>query len=270
MIRLVVLGSGSKGNAFAVVSGDEALLVDAGFGPKALLRRAAAAGIDVARVQGIVLTHEHGDHAQGGLALAARLRVPVLCSRGTWQALGRPGGIAHHPVRPLRPLSYGAFRIESCLTSHDAVEPLAVAVEVSGARIAFATDVGRLSAGVRYLFRAAHAVVVESNYDEVLLRTGRYPPSVQQRIAGSTGHLSNHAAADFLAEVCHSGLSAVVLAHLSQQCNTAKRAREVVEPVLRRRGFRGELWVAEQDWPLPAIEVRAPAALQGELALAPP
>jgi phosphoribosyl 1,2-cyclic phosphodiesterase len=270
VIRLVVLGSGSKGNAFAVVSGEEALLVEAGFGPKSLLRRAAAAGVDVDRIQGILLTHEHGDHARGGVALAARLRVPVLCSRGTWKALGRPEGIAHQTVRPARPFDHGAFRIEGCLISHDAAEPLAVAVEVSGVRIAFATDIGRPTGGVRYLFRKAHGAVIESNYDEVLLRTGRYPPSVQHRIAGSTGHLSNHAAADLLAEVCHAGLNAVVLAHLSQQCNTAERAREVVEPVLRARGFRGTLWVAEQDWPLPAIEVWAPAALQGELALAPP
>ena len=89
---------------------------------------------------------------------------------------------------------------------------------------------------------------------------------MQQRIASSAGHLSNRAAAELLAELHHPGLSVVVLAHLSQQCNTAADARGTVEPALRRAGFRGALYVAEQDVPLPAIELR-PGPMQISLAL---
>jgi phosphoribosyl 1,2-cyclic phosphodiesterase len=89
---------------------------------------------------------------------------------------------------------------------------------------------------------------------------------VQQRIAGSGGHLSNRAAAELLAEVHHPGLSVVVLAHLSERCNTAAEARAAVETALRRVGFRGTVYVAEQDAPLPAIDVR-PGVLELPLAL---
>ncbi len=269
MTRLVVLGSGSRGNAFAVVAGDDAVLVDAGFGSRTLARRAEAAGLDLAAVRAVALTHEHGDHARGGAALAAKLGVPVVSSRGTWRALGTPAGTAHHALRPTRPFRLDPFIFDSCLTTHDAAEPIALSVEApDGARIAFAMDIGRPTAGVRYVLREANAVVVEANYDEVLLRTGRYPASVQQRIAGSRGHLSNRAAAELVAEVLHDGLGVVVLAHLSQESNTPERARAAVEPVLRARGYRGGVWVALQERPLPAISVPgAPDRDQGELAL---
>jgi phosphoribosyl 1,2-cyclic phosphodiesterase len=96
---------------------------------------------------------------------------------------------------------------------------------------------------------------VESNYDEVLLRTSRYPASVQHRIAGSGGHLSNRASAALLEELIHPELGAVVLAHLSQQCNSTLAAQRTVEPVLRAAGFRGTFAVATQDAPLPPIRL---------------
>ena len=90
---------------------------------------------------------------------------------------------------------------------------------------------------------------------------------VQRRIAGSGGHLSNRAAAELLAELHHPGLAVVVLAHLSQRCNTAEDARATVAPALRRAGFGGELHVAAQDVPLAPIDVAMPERAQLRLAL---
>lgn len=269
MSRLFVFGSGSKGNAFAVDAPEGALLVDAGFGFKTFLKRAGRVGFDAGRIRGIAITHEHGDHAGGALALARAFEVPIVCSAGTWNALGAPTDVAFIHLRPARPTPYAGFVLHSMVTTHDSREPLAIAVETAlGQRIAFAMDLGRSTHGLRWLLGGAHAVVLESNYDDVMLRTGRYPPSVQHRIAGSGGHLSNRIAADVLSGVWHKGLEVVVLAHLSQECNSPACARETVEPVLRRRGFKGELHVAAQDEPLDAIVISTPAAaLQGELSL---
>ncbi len=88
MITLYVLGSGSRGNCFAVEADGKALLIDAGFSAREIERRAGSAGLDLAMVAGIALTHEHGDHACGALRLARRLRVPVLTAPGTWARLG--------------------------------------------------------------------------------------------------------------------------------------------------------------------------------------
>jgi phosphoribosyl 1,2-cyclic phosphodiesterase len=269
MITLYVLGSGSRGNCCAVESDGMALLIDAGFSAREIERRAERAGLDLGRVAGIALTHEHGDHACGAPLLARRLDVPVLTAPGTWRHLaGIMEDANHRPLGICTRVELGPFTIEACPTSHDAAEPLAIVVRgPNGASVGVAYDLGRPTTAVRYLLRNLTAIVLEANHDEIQLRTSDYPPVVQRRIAGSSGHLSNRAAAELLADLHHPGLLAVVLAHLSQQCNTAAEARATVAPALRRAGFRGALHVADQDVPLAPILVVQRVGVQLTLAL---
>jgi phosphoribosyl 1,2-cyclic phosphodiesterase len=269
MTTLFVLGSGSGGNCFAVESEGFALLVDAGFSAREIDRRASSVGLPLERIAGIVLTHEHGDHACGAARLARRLGVPVLTSPGTWSALSRRMATTEHrPLGLCAQAEVGPFSIQACPTSHDAAEPLAVALHAhDGTSVGVAYDLGRPTAAVRYLLRNLSALVLEANYDDVALRTSGYPPTVQRRIAGSGGHLSNRVAAELLVELHHRDLAVVVLAHLSRQCNTADYARATVGPALRRVGFKGKLHVAEQDAPLPPIRVERIGRLQLGLAL---
>jgi len=256
MTTLTVLGSGSKGNAVALVTEGVVLLVDAGFSAKELARRAELAGVDLGALCGIALTHEHGDHAQGAARLAERHRVPVLASAGTWTALGAPTGVRHRPVCPGGRSECGPFTLSGCALLHDAAEPLALTITTAGGlAVGVAYDFGRATQALRYHFRALHAVILEANYDEVMLRTSEYPAAVQHRIAGSGGHLSNRATAQLLQALCHPGLGTVVLVHLSQRCNSPEVARRTVEPVLRSSGFRGELHVAVQDAPLAPLRL---------------
>jgi phosphoribosyl 1,2-cyclic phosphodiesterase len=262
MMRLYVLGSGSRGNCCAVEADGAAILLDTGFSAREIERRAATAGLDLARVRAIALTHEHGDHACGAPRLARRLGVPVLTAAGTWDRLAPGMGSAtHQPVGLRATVELGPFRIEACPTSHDAADPVALVVRIAdGTGVGVAYDMGRPTAAVRYL-------VLEANHDEVRLRTSGYPPVVQRRIAGSGGHLSNRAAAELLTELHHPGLAVVVLAHLSQRCNSADDARAAVAPALRRAGFKGELHVAAQDAPLAPIDVVMRGRTQLSLAL---
>lgn len=269
MMRLYILGSGSRGNCCAVEADGAAILLDAGFSAREIERRAETAGLDLARVRAIALTHEHGDHACGAPRLAQRLSVPVLTAAGTWERLAPGMGRAtHRPVGLRATVELGPFRIEACPTSHDAADPVALAVRTpDGTGVGVAYDLGRPTAAVRYLLRNLTALVLEANHDEVQLRTSGYPPVVQRRIAGSGGHLSNRAAAELLAELHHPDLAVVVLAHLSQRCNSADDARATVAPALRRVGFGGALHVAAQDAPLAPIDVVVPGRGQLRLAL---
>jgi phosphoribosyl 1,2-cyclic phosphodiesterase len=269
MITLYMLGSGSRGNCCAVESEGVALLIDAGFSAREIERRATSVGLEVGRIAGIALTHEHGDHSSGAGQLARRLGVPVLTAPGTWRHLmTRMKDAEHRPLGLCARVELGPFTVEGCPTSHDAADPLAiVARDCNGASVGVAYDLGRPTTAVRYLLRDLTAIVLEANHDEVQLRTSEYPAVVQRRIAGSAGHLSNRAAAQLLAELYHPGLSVIVLAHLSQQCNTAEVAREEVRHALRRVKFRGAIHVAEQDMPLPPILVTQIGGMQLQLAL---
>ncbi len=258
MTTLFVLGSGSRGNCFAVAHGDAALLVDAGFHGREMERRADACGLKLDQIVGIILTHEHADHVAGAAFLARRLTVPVLTAPATWQQLAAGmEEVAHVPVRLWHTLRLGPFSIEACRTCHDAAEPLAVAISTpDGARIGVAYDLGRPTAAVRYLLRGLSALVIEANHDEVMLRTSAYPPSVRRRIAGSGGHLSNRACGELLKDLAHPDLALIVLAHVSEQCNSVSQARAEVSRMLSEVGFGGELHVALQDEPLAPLPVR--------------
>jgi phosphoribosyl 1,2-cyclic phosphodiesterase len=269
MMTLYVLGSGSRGNCCAVETEGAVLLIDAGFSAREVERRAVSVGLDLGRLVGIALTHEHGDHACGAALLARRLSIPVLTAPGTWGRLMVQMEDAEHRALGLcARAELGPFMVEACPTSHDAAEPLALVVRNSeGTSLGVAYDLGRPTTAVRYLLRDLTGIVLEANHDEVQLRTSDYPPVVQRRIAGSGGHLSNRAAAELLAELHHPGLAVVVLAHLSERCNSVTAARVEVGRWLRRVRFRGTLHVAEQDEPLPPIAIVQRGGVQLSLSL---
>jgi phosphoribosyl 1,2-cyclic phosphodiesterase len=257
-MRVAVLGSGSRGNAVALSSNGETVLVDAGFGIKTLERRARASGITLDSLRAVLLTHEHGDHARGAARLSQRTGATVFGSTGTLDALRE--SLAHAPVYPLtphEPVSVGRFTVTGVPTSHDAAEPLAFLVRdgSDGPSVGLAYDLGRPTQGVRYLLRQATCLVLEANHDDVLLRTGPYPASVRTRIAGPGGHLSNRDAAELASTLCHDALSTVVLVHLSDRCNTPYLAERAVRTGLERSGFRGRLLVAKQEEPLAPFEI---------------
>ncbi|MEP6573701.1 MAG: MBL fold metallo-hydrolase [Gemmatimonadota bacterium] len=265
MTRLYVLGSGSGGNCIAIEHERQMLLIDAGFSAREIERRSAVVGLSLAGLVGIALTHEHGDHASGAARLAKQFAVPIVTAPGTWNRLApRMPKAAHLAITSMGQVQLGPFGIEACATSHDAAEPLALVVTTAdGARVGVAYDLGRPTAAVRFLLRELHALVIEANHDEILLRTSGYPPSVQERIAGSGGHLSNRAAAELIAEVLHPALGVIVLAHLSERCNSAEEARAAVMAILCTVTHACDLHVARQDAPLPPITVivRAVAAV---------
>jgi len=259
-VRLTVLGSGSRGNAVLLESGDGALLVDAGFSFRDLSRRLAAAGCDAARLVGVALTHEHGDHVRGAPGAAAAWGVPLLASAGTLAALAprlKPGTTTCI-LAASAPHRCGGFTLRAYPTAHDAADAIMLVVEDGdGRRVGIAYDVGSPTAALKHACRELDALVLETNHDEVLLRSSSYPPAVRARIAGHGGHLSNREAALLAAEVAHAGLAILVLAHLSDRCNTPELARDAVAGALRGTAFRGRLLVARQDAPLPAVEVGA-------------
>lgn len=257
-MRVGVLGSGSQGNAIAIQSRNSTLLLDCGFGPRSLKRRARDSGIALDSVAAILLTHEHGDHSRGARSIAREFGCPIYGSPGTLAAMSRDDpDIEWLPLESHRPASVASFTVLACRTNHDAAEPLALRIceRDSGAVLGLAYDIGRSSAGVRHLLRDCDCIVLEANHDEVMLRTGPYPPSVRQRIAGSGGHLSNRAAAELLAELMHDGLRTIVLAHLSAKCNSPQLAGTTVSRELAGRGFKGNIVVARQRDPLPVFDL---------------
>jgi phosphoribosyl 1,2-cyclic phosphodiesterase len=237
-MRLRVLGSGSSGNATLVESGSVRILVDAGLGPCELADRLASAGVDPASLALVLLSHEHQDHARGAASFSKKWGVRLCGSRGTYAAagLGAEDIAGYDVLEPGTSRAVGSLSVRGVPVPHDAAGPLGFVIEGDGASLAHATDFGHVSRAVAEGFRECDVVLIESNYDPVMLRDGPYPWSVKERILGSRGHLSNDDVARFLYRDLGEACRMVVLAHVSQSNNHPELVRMTAESALRRRG----------------------------------
>lgn len=258
-MRVIVLGSGSRGNAVLVESGATRLLVDAGFSGRDLERRLAAVEVAPESITALLVTHDHGDHTRGMGVAARRWGLPLYLTEPTRRACeGLLDGTERvRAYSSAHAVEIGDLVVTPFLTVHDAVDPVAVTVmePATGEKLGIATDLGRATAPVRHALAGSHLLVLESNHDEVMLRTCHYPWSVKARIGGSHGHLCNRAAAELAVELNHRELCAVVLAHLSEAANHPALAAEVVGDALSRARYRGPVQVAPQQEPLAPIDV---------------
>lgn len=272
-MRVWVLGSGSKGNAVLLESGDTRVLVDAGFQVRELATRLAAVGVAPQSVRACVVTHEHGDHVRGAAAAAARWGWELHASEATTAACETLTAADVRTFEPGASFALGGIDVRTVPVPHDAAGPVAVVATAarSGARVGVCYDLGYASDPVRVAMRELDVLVLEANHDEGMLRAGPYPPSVQGRIAGRSGHLSNRAAAKLARECANGNLRHVVLAHLSEVCNAAVTATEAVTTALAGTRFRGHVHAASQHRCVgpftPRMSRCAPAPQQLSLAL---
>lgn len=227
-MELSIIASGSNGNCCLLCTGGTSVLFDAGMGYAETAKRMAALGKDIRQLDGIVLSHAHGDHYRGIGPIARRLHIPVYVQKevyaSCWRRLGSVD-VRHFEEE----FTIGGMEIIPVETSHDVTSCGFVV-----GRLGMFTDTGCVTSMMREAVRELDAVLLESNYDEEMLMNGPYPFYLKERIASDRGHLSNGDAADFIRR--HGGhLSQVFLAHLSETNNSADKVREAFE------SFNGEM-----------------------------
>jgi len=268
-LRVLILGSGSSGNCTLVETSTTRLLVDAGFNRKETLRRLASLGASLDRVHGILVSHEHNDHVGGLANLSRAWRAPVYITEGTYseyvrlvprKQVDKLRGVER--LEPSRRFTIGDIEVTAFSIPHDAADPVGFTLRAEGFKVSIVTDLGFLPAHVREHLRGSDLLVLESNHDLEMLKVGPYPWHVKQRVMSRTGHLSNHAVSEFLAEGEPEGSGFdgqarwLVLAHLSENNNNPDLARLCAEEALDRRSrsaapaWPGELHIASQHRPL--------------------
>ncbi len=254
-MRFCVLGSGSKGNATFIEAGEVRLLIDAGFSGVEIERRLAAIKVEASSLSAILVSHEHSDHIRGVQLLSRRYRLPVLISQATLAAAGRELARLDRrlPLEAGRLLDFRGVTIHPFAVSHDVVDPLGFVIGFGGTYLGYCTDTGITSRLMHHRLSGCHGLVLECNHDPEMLKSGGYPPPLQQRIRSKEGHLANSEAARFLIDLIHDGLEHVVLAHISETNNTHDLALATVSEHLRQHSCatgqpcRFELSLAHQD-----------------------
>jgi phosphoribosyl 1,2-cyclic phosphodiesterase len=208
--------------------------VDCGFSLKELERRLLRAGLELADIDGVFITHEHGDHVGCAFMLARKYRVPVFTSRGTWRAAGEPE-LPAGQLQLLRDgdtVALGDLELRPYAVPHDAHEPLQLTCGDGRARLGVLTDAGSITPHLLAQLQSCDGLLLEFNHDLEMLRNSSYPAGLKKRIAGTHGHLSNDTAAQILTACLHAKLRHVVAAHLSERNNRPALVREVMATVL--------------------------------------
>ena len=241
MAKAVPLFSGSKGNSYYIGSGNEGVLIDAGKNCKQIELAMAANGVDMKNVRALFITHEHIDHCAAVRVLAKKYGLPVYGSAGTLLALEQSGKL--DPITKTMVIesavSLGDMLIERINTPHDAAESCCYRVVAPDGKSALiATDMGVMTDVVRAAAAKSDFVVLESNHDIDMLKTGPYPYLLKKRILSDKGHLSNEACASELVELVSGGTLRLMLGHLSEQNNTPEIALRTSVCELERAGMR--------------------------------
>lgn len=226
-MKFCLLASGSRGNAVWVEEGGLAVLIDCGLSYRELRTRAAIAGLDLSRLNCVLVSHEHSDHISGVGPLVRALKIPVLANAPTWEnAAPRIGRAAWERFTTGDVLSLGSLKIRTLPISHDTSDPVAFLIESPAGTLGLATDIGEPTNLIRHNFQGLRALVLEFNHDYNRLMAGPYPWPLKQRVRSRTGHLSNKDAAALAAELLHPDLKHLVLAHLSETNNAPELALE--------------------------------------------
>ncbi|GIQ70464.1 MBL fold metallo-hydrolase [Xylanibacillus composti] len=240
-LQFSILASGSSGNAMVVRNKEASLLVDAGLSAKKLAALMEARGVDAAKLDGILVTHEHADHIRGLGVMSRKYNLPIYANDRTWEAMrDQIGEIEEDKVRSFETgdrLDFGMLQVESYAISHDAAEPVGYVFHYEGCKLSLATDLGYVSPKVKEAISDSDVLILESNHDVDMLRVGRYPWNIKRRILSDTGHLSNEAAGEALCELASDRTRRVYLAHLSRDHNLMDLARLTVNNVLQERGI---------------------------------
>ena len=246
-VSVSVLASGSRGNCALVATNATRILVDAGLSGRETFKRLRSLGERVEDISAILITHEHSDHVAGLERLATKLNVPVFLTAPTHHSWNRSVRDADGALPELpksehfsagRGFRVGVIEVMPFGIPHDAVDPVGFTFRAEGVKIGFATDLGYMPANVKDQLRGCSVLVIESNHDLEMLRSGPYPWSVKQRVMSRVGHLSNEALAEFFSNDYDGGAEYLVLAHLSEQNNHREKARLSAEQALvGRRGL---------------------------------
>jgi phosphoribosyl 1,2-cyclic phosphodiesterase len=220
-MQTISLQSGSSGNCIYVETKGVRLLFDAGICGSEAARRLAARDRDIRTVDGLIISHDHGDHVRHAGVYQRKFGLPVYVTAKTLSAAEEKMPLGPmHDVRLFMAggsLRFGDVTVETIPTPHDGADGSAFVIVSGGKRLGILTDLGHVFEELFPVMASLDAVFLESNYDPVMLTKGSYPAFLKKRIQGPEGHISNIEAAELLQ--AGSRLKWACLAHLSKNNN---------------------------------------------------
>lgn len=220
-MKLKVIGSGSKGNAYLLENEEEALLIECGVNISEIKK---AVDFNISKISGCIVTHEHNDHAKS-IEKLLESGIAVYATEGTFR------GKDINPFRWIRAriikqhdeFKVGNFRVKSFKINHDVIEPCGFLIYHPDCGVTlFLTDTYYSD----FTFKGLNNIIVEANYDqEIIDEKLDGKKFLRDRILKS--HMSLDTCMDFLKANDLTAVNNIVLIHLSDsnshEINFAKK-----------------------------------------------
>ena len=214
-MKMTVIASGSSGNCYVLEGRHSALILEAGVPPEKVM---AGTTLEMSKVAGVLITHEHGDHAKYA-ARYAELGLPIYCSAGTWACLSLPAGSRCHLLHHMEGATpVGEFAVFPFRTRHDAAEPFGYLVNhFEMGYLLFITDTRPIPFSFRSI--GVDHIMVEANWDDGILdqnvTSGEIAQAQATRLRSS--HLSIREAVELVQANETAKLKTVTLLHISDR-----------------------------------------------------
>ena len=263
MLKFISFGSGSSGNCYYLYTEHDGLLIDVGVGIRTLKKHFRDYGLSLSGVHHILITHDHADHIKSVGSLSYERHLPIYATRAVHEGIDRNYCVQRKVAQELRHflvpgemMTIGDFQVTPFTIPHDASDNVGYQIEVDGITFCLMTDVGKVTDEMKKYIGRAQYLIIEANHDPEMLMTGPYPPHLKVRIQSGTGHLSNIACGEAIAESMQEHLKHVWLCHLSEENYHPELARKTVESVLRSYGI-----VAGKDLQLEVLKRKMPTGI---------
>lgn len=256
------LSSGSSGNCYYLGTSTYGILIDAGIATRSIIKRLKEIHVPLSQIRAIMVTHDHSDHIRSVATLGEKYFIPVYATASTHSGIDRNRctteklGISRRYLEKEQTLRIEDLHITPFAVDHDATDSVGYYVQYGDISICFATDLGHINEIAKSYLTRSNYLILEANYDEVMLAHGPYPAHLQYRIASDKGHLSNRVTANFLCDYYNENMKRVFLCHLSQDNNHPELALKTVKTLLEANSID-----TEEQLKIEALKRTSPSCL---------
>ena len=237
-MRITNLASGSKGNSTLIELDNKNILIDIGLPISNLEKRLEN---DFPKIDMLIITHTHVDHIKG-LKSIIRSQNPMIYTLEN--DLGEK--VVSKKINYQKTIEESNLTIELFEVSHD-VPCAGVYLRYKDKELVYVTDTGYIKDKLLKKYKNKDIYIIESNYEEEMLRNGKYPYHLKQRIRSDRGHISNEDACKYLKKLIGDKTKYVMLAHLSEENNTPEIVDERTEKLIRDLEFKPKRIILSQE-----------------------
>lgn len=258
-MKFKVLGSGSKGNMIYVETPQTKILIDSGISYANAKNFLSEDGIDVSDIKAIFCTHEHSDHVKELKMMMKKTNALLFINQLSFNNLKSQtrecidvDRVKHIDANKI--YTFHDLTIYTLQLSHDSSNCLGFVFKCGEKMLLYATDTGLINVNYFPIIKKCNSLIIEANHNVEMLQESHRPVELKRRILSVKGHMSNQITYTVLDNVLSDKVNHVVLAHVSEDCNSDEAIYdEVINRLVDR--FSCSFYIARQRETLELLEV---------------